>query len=292
MKYLRTYEQMDPVLLMGLQIAGSVANGFIMYYVAKFLRKLKTNRLNKARYHRMFGRDVSSPSISSARRWSMYEDDNEIALHKDGLMDYITIDKRKKIFNFTGMFKVKLTDQEYNDLIESVNFIKDIDNTIDECLYDFTDIGYNAKALRIDFARKTFDVEITRPYTRIKFLEISNILDDVLYRITSQYNVKVSGECSQLIALTIHQLTANSIYYVTEYSNGIVELKNNDGMDVRTFKCNLSTDLKNMEKEKVGSSWDSSRSCFTHILRDRYKDPKVAEMDITMDSLIIPFIKK
>lgn len=279
MKNLKTYKEFDIVTESGTLIGIGIYG--IGVLLAKIGSKLLLDKKNKQRFREMMGEEEG---LYTDRRWEIEENNDIISLtpiryasSKSG-PDYI-IDKKNRTFEHksdTYPLKVKLNEVEFKELLDGIYFTKEITESIDDCFYELKDGGYKVTLGRIDFSKKSFSIEIesTSPNSRvydptddswylpteddeeeeiafvnhgdenISLDKLAPILDDCLYRIISQYDVKIDqGYNNRYRKLHLDRLHDEVVY---DYKDGIIILSNGELYNInKDTKGNKDYYIKN-----------------------------------------------
>ena len=273
MKNLKTYKEFDIVTESGTLIGIGIYG--IGVLLAKIGSKLLLDKKNKHRIREMMGEEEG---LYTDRRWEIEENNDIISLtpiryasSKSG-PDYI-IDKKNRTFEHksdTYPLKVKLNEVEFKELLDGIYFTKEITESIDDCFYELKDGGYKVTLGRIDFSKKSFSIEIestirSNPYDdsswevdgegeilfmnqgdeNISLDKLAPILDDCLYRIISQYDVKIDqGYNNRYKKLQFIEKLHDEVVY--DYKDGIIILSNGELYNInKDTKGNKDYYIKN-----------------------------------------------
>jgi hypothetical protein len=209
MKYLKTYEELNFSKL-GLSL--TPFSGFVRWIlklIIKSTEKEEKYKLLKALIgkkekgsHLMLDGENFSGLSYSTEGWSITNTEEKIRLVKwitrIGLL-LIEINKNKKAIielrndgELKWSFKFKIKNKEYQDFVNRIQFMDSIRKTIKECLYDFNDIGYEVHLRQQDYINQTFEIHIEK-VIKFYFIDIVDILQDALYRITNQFGVDINS---------------------------------------------------------------------------------------------------
>lgn len=291
MKNLKTFEKFSENINIGLNesvlATGScVALGWLgMYFANKLYKKYSKKKLNRDYFKSAMNKDGTYTN----RRWNIKENGDQIILKVDskvttGDVGFI-IDKKNKTIEYESRstdfkWKVKLSDIEFTEIMSGINFAKEVIETIKDCFYELTDNGYRVELGRVDFNRKSFVVDVIKEHRRqhadgtyamvaknISFTEMGPFLEDVLYRITSQYGVEIDKEFKD------PGTSDYGFLRVIEYTEGMIKLSNKDVFDASKGKSKFTY----AEDETEHDDDD---------VYGVYHPPKI------LKGIILPFVKK
>lgn len=264
MKNIKTYEEFDwhQSIQDNWGIATGIAGWFMAYFGTKFLNKLHTNSTIKKRF-----KDMMSGNYSN-RNWIIEKDGYIIKLiqkygySKKSNLKFI-INTKEKTFEYVGdayPIKLKLKDNELKNIIDGIEFTKQVSESVNDFYYELSDNGFTCELDGIDFYKKSFAILITKSkinencineemdeydgefpdheepddddeyedydeepdhYPNSFTLEdIFTELDELLFKVTSTYNVIIDKQYIPYL-----QSERNKVK-VTEYKEGYIKLSN------------------------------------------------------------------
>ena len=291
MKNLKTYEEFDWLYMLSLLIR-PVIGWFIGRFIGKIIVKYLKYRQKKNFFQTMMtgvdkkGRLSNYPGLYTNHEWKIEEKGDEIKLTCEdpsgNLAFEFTINKHTRMFNYPSRdypLKVKISQQDLQQIIDGVEFAKLVQSSIDESFYELSDLGYNVKLYAIDFWKKSFEVMVKSDNNVLSLDKMGVPLEDVLYRIINNHDVVINKNYVKSRHFDYYQS-------ITEYKDGRFKLTNGDVYEVQDGKGKLI---------KRGNVRPPGYEDF--VARDEteeYSDEQwlYHRDQLTFRGLIIPFIKK
>lgn len=261
MKNIKTYEEFDwHQVIQDWELSLAASGWFMAYFGTKFLNKLHTNSTIKKRFKNMMSGNYPN------RNWIIEKDGDIIKLiqkygySKKSNLKFI-INTKEKTFEYVGdayPIKLKLKDNELKNIIDGIEFTKQVSESVNDFYYELSDNGFTCELDGIDFYKKSFAILITKSkinencineemdeydgefpdheepdddeyedyhdhYPNSFTLEdIFTELDELLFKVTSTYNVIIDKQYIPYL-----QYDRNKVK-VTEYKEGYIKLSNGD----------------------------------------------------------------
>jgi hypothetical protein len=238
--------------------------------ITKIGLNLYSNKKKMDRYKNMISKDSDTYTNS---RWKVEENGDIISIKRISVnpneeTESFVVNKSTRDLEYKSSIyplKVKISKEQLKDLLEGISFTKEVTESIDDCFYELKDEGYNVYLRSIDFSKKTFVINIYKEDRKLlNIIKISTLLNDILHRITNQYEVEVDKSFTPGRAY-------EKIIYLTEYNNGVVKLSSS-----RYLKTG---DIYDLNIDFQGNRYKYK---YRYNLCDGFY----------MNSLTIPFIKK
>lgn len=240
MKNIKTYEEFDwhQSIQDNWGVAAGIAGWFMAYFGTKFLSVIKLNSTVKKRF-----KDMMSDNYPN-RNWIIEKDGYIIKLiqkfgfNKESNLKFI-INTKEKTFEYisdTYPIKLKLEDNELKNIIDGIEFTKQVSESINDFYYELSDIGFTCEVDRIDFYKKSFAISISKskinedeepdvddyydPNSDFTLEDIFTELDELLFKVTSTYGVVIDKK------YVPYYLSEKNKVKVTEYREGYIKLSN------------------------------------------------------------------
>lgn len=182
MKNIKTYEEFDwhQVIQDNWEITTGIAGWSMAYFGTKFLNKLHTNSTIKKRF-----KDMMSGNYPN-RNWIIEKDGYIIKLiqkygySKESNLRFIINTKEKTLEYVSDAYpiKLKLKDNELKNIIDGIEFTKQVSESVNDFYYELSDNGFTCELDGIDFYKKSFAILITKSKINENFINEGELTPD------------------------------------------------------------------------------------------------------------------
>lgn len=198
MKYVKTYEEFD---WHAFSTYAPLVGAAVGHLIAKYGGKYLINK-NKKEYFKKSMQD----DLYTRGRWQIKEEGNEISINKkmyngDIKPRYI-INKETREFKFisdTYPIIIKLSTSDLNNMINDLNWVNEVSESIEDCFHDLRDEGFEVELNATDFVKRGIVVLIhlksdSDDYfgdNKFQLIDCLEQVKDIINKIEGMYGVKI-----------------------------------------------------------------------------------------------------
>jgi hypothetical protein len=198
MKHIKKFESFDYAGFISshIDIIKTVGVFAVMKLIGDIGTKLLKNHTSIKRLKSM----LNNP-IYVKRNWTVRESDDLIEMIQKvgaGSREEIAfiINKKKRTLEYISdiyPLNIKLQQNEYNELINGINYIKQLSENIEDLFFDLKDKGLSIKLRKSNFVNKSFSISIYKGKGLESFTlkEIHEDIDILIDRIKIMFNATI-----------------------------------------------------------------------------------------------------
>lgn len=258
MKNLKTYEEYNVGFIDAMShiFTPGVNIGLGSWILLNIFTKYLGYRVNHNRFKDMFYTKGEHKGLYSGSRsgWSIDDSGEDITIKRNNnqAKTSFSINRRSRIFRYMDgdikMFELKLSKRELKGIINDIEYVKLINDTIQDYFYDISDEGYDVKLGSLDFSNREFTIIIGGD-PRNPGPNIESKIIDLINHIKSSFNVELD------LSYKENYLYISDLSGVASVLNDTLYLKIGHGMSQTMYEYNdlymASSNYKKTQKYEI-----------------------------------------